>query len=395
MNPRSKNTIEDSEAALKNIFMQVPAMIAILKGHEYVFDFANPAYMEMVDNLNLTGKTLLEARPELEGQGFIELLDNVYKTGETFFGKEMPMMFNRNGKHEQAYVNFSYQAFKNTNGETEGILVFANEVTETVIARKLIEESEESFRMLAVELEVKVKERTQELNTKNTELERSNAELASFNSFASHDLQEPLRSISNYTGLLAKKNNNKDEDTNEYMNYIIEAAARMSALIKDLLEYSRIGKDIAISEIDCDKILHEVLKDFALSIKENGAEIHSDKLPVLNGYVHLKSVFQNLLSNAIKYKKDGMDPLINITVQDKEKEWLFAIKDNGIGIEKKYYHKLFVIFQRLHTRAEYPGTGIGLANCKKVVELHGGKIWVESELGKGSAFYFTIPKTII
>ncbi|MBA3985967.1 MAG: GHKL domain-containing protein [Flavobacteriales bacterium] len=169
----------------------------------------------------------------------------------------------------------------------------------------------------------------------------------------------------------------------------------MSALIKDLLEYSRIGKDIAISEIDCDKILHEVLKDFALSIKENGAEIHSDKLPVLNGYVHLKSVFQNLLSNAIKYKKDGMDPLINITVQDKEKEWLFAIKDNGIGIEKKYYHKLFVIFQRLHTRAEYPGTGIGLANCKKVIELHGGKIWVESELGKGSAFYFTIPKTII
>ncbi|MBA3986651.1 MAG: PAS domain S-box protein, partial [Flavobacteriales bacterium] len=154
MNPRSKNTIEDSEAALKNIFMQVPAMIAILKGHEYVFDFANPAYMEMVDNLNLTGKTLLEARPELEGQGFIELLDNVYKTGETFFGKEMPMMFNRNGKHEQAYVNFSYQAFKNTKGETEGILVFANEVTEHVKARKQIEESEKEHQKMAARLKL-------------------------------------------------------------------------------------------------------------------------------------------------------------------------------------------------------------------------------------------------
>ncbi len=133
----------------------------------------------------------------------------------------------------------------------------------------------------------------------------------------------------------------------------------------------------------------------AVTIKESGAEIHTVKLPVIKGHFHLKLVFQNLLSNAIKFRRDGTHPIINITVQDKKTEWLFAIKDNCIGIEKIYYHKLFLIFQRLHTRAEYPGTGIGLANCKKIIELHGGKIWVESELGKGSAFHFTIPKKII
>ncbi len=912
VNPLAENKIEDSNAPLKNIFMQVPAMIAILKGHEYVYEFANPAYIEMAGNPNLIGKTLLETMPEIEGQGFIELLDNVYKTGETFIGNEMPVMLNRNGKQEQVYVNFSYQAFKNTKGETEGILVFAYEVTEQVNARKQIEESEKEYQKLAAhlklatdsanigtwsldiktqklewsalhkkmwgydehakgltyedwhkvivqedkdkafkeieearvnhtayeaeysihrvnddalrwmrsfgkyyyndkgeaeiltgisiditeqvlakkqieeseerfrtfadsiqnlawianndgwiywynqrwydytgttheemqgwgwekvhhpdhvervvtfvkeawkkgkafeltfplrrhdgeyrwfltraypvkdtsgnverwigtntdiekqkelteELEEKIKERTYQLriqnetfkqaeessmqgsysfnlttgkldysdnlyrligyepnefepsleefnnhvhpedrdyvtqaaqkvlhskttvewhyrvNTKsgtiinikrtgrviepgdekilvgtlqdvtkefelnkelqekeeysnqiinnapdavivideksiitlwnpkseeifgwkaeevlgltladtiiptqyreahkegmkrllktgevrilnktievaalkkdgkefpisltisqttqqenklfiaflrditlenknkeelivkakqleemnqtrelkNEELARSNAELASFNYIASHDLQEPLRSISNYVGLLAKKNNKQDEETNEYMNYIIGSAARMSTLINDLLEYSRIGKDITISAIDCNKLLYEVLKDMAVTIKESGAEIHTVKLPVIKGHFHLKLVFQNLLSNAIKFRRDGTHPIINITVQDKKTEWLFAIKDNGIGIEKIYYHKLFLIFQRLHTRAEYPGTGIGLANCKKIIELHGGKIWVESELGKGSAFHFTIPKKII
>ena len=156
--------------------------------------------------------------------------------------------------------------------------------------------------------------------------------------------------------------------------------------------YSRVGTNSAISEIDCNKLLQEVLKDLNLDIQESGAKINSEKLPVINGYVYLKSLFQNLLSNAIKFRKNDIHPIINITVQDKNTEWLFGIKDNGIGIEKNYYDRIFVIFQRLHTRVEYPGTGMGLAYCKKIVELHKGKIWVESEFGKGSTFYFTIPK---
>ena len=139
-------------------------------------------------------------------------------------------------------------------------------------------------------------------------------------------------------------------------------------------------------------LLQEVLNDMEASIKESGAKINSEQLPVVNGYPDLKSLFQNLISNAIKFRKSEEKSIINITAQDKVTQWLFAIKDNGIGIDKIYYDKLFNIFQKLHNQREYPGTGIGLAHCKKIIELHGGKIWVESELGKGSTFYFTIPK---
>ena len=132
------------------------------------------------------------------------------------------------------------------------------------------------------------------------------------------------------------------------------------------------------------------------SIKESNAEIHSDTLPILNGYyMGIKSLFQNLISNAIKFRNKDVNPIVNITAQKKDNEWLFAIKDNGIGIDKIYYDKLFIIFQRLHTKDEYPGTGIGLAQCAKIVELHGGRIWVESEPEKGSTFYFNIPETEI
>ncbi|MEO6253112.1 MAG: ATP-binding protein, partial [Ferruginibacter sp.] len=166
-----------------------------------------------------------------------------------------------------------------------------------------------------------------------------------------------------------------DQEINKYMSLIQGGANRMSKLIFDLLEYSRIGKDMSKSETDCDKLVHEVLTDLTAIIQETGAEIHIKKLPVINSY-DLKSVFQNLILNAIKFKKEGIPPVINISSSDTAKEFLFTIKDNGIGIEKEYYDKIFIIFQRLHTRFEYAGTGIGLSQCKKIIELHGGKIWV-------------------
>jgi light-regulated signal transduction histidine kinase (bacteriophytochrome) len=169
----------------------------------------------------------------------------------------------------------------------------------------------------------------------------------------------------------------------------------MSTLITDLLNYSRIGKDTTLSQIDCNELLKEILQDITATLEESGAVINSEKLPIINGYSYLKSLFQNLIINAIKFRKNDTKTIINISVQDKNTEWLFAIKDNGIGIEKEYHDRIFLIFQRLHSRAEYQGTGIGLAHCKKIIELHGGKLWLESELGKGSTFYFTIPKTII
>lgn len=231
----------------------------------------------------------------------------------------------------------------------------------------------------------------------NIKLTSSNREMQEFAFIASHDLQEPLRTISNYIGLLQKQYNGKfDGFADQYLTTISGATFRMQSLIRDLLEYSRIGNDKNKIVIDCNLVLNDVLNDMNESIKESKAEIHSEQLPVINGYLSaIKSLFQNLISNAVKFKKRDLCPIINVSAELKYNEWFFTISDNGIGIEKKYYDKLFVIFQRLHTRAEYPGTGIGLAHVKKIIELHGGKIWVESEHGKGTTFYFTIPKTSV
>ncbi|MEO6229712.1 MAG: ATP-binding protein [Ferruginibacter sp.] len=236
------------------------------------------------------------------------------------------------------------------------------------------------------------KKAEQKLNEYTIELERKNKEIEQFAYAASHDLQEPLRSISNFSKLLAEKlEAYPDKEMTEYMSLISGGARRMSKLIFDLLEYSRIGKGMAIRTIDCDKLVHEILIDCAAIIEESGAEILIEKLPVIKCY-DLKSVFQNLILNAIKFKKKDISPVINISATDTGKEFLFTIKDNGIGIEKEYYDRIFIIFQRLHLRTEYAGTGIGLSLTKKIIEMHGGKIWVESVFGKGSTFYFTIPK---
>ncbi|HTA81885.1 MAG TPA: CHASE3 domain-containing protein [Bacteroidia bacterium] len=225
------------------------------------------------------------------------------------------------------------------------------------------------------------------------ELERKNKEIEQFAYVASHDLQEPLRTISNFSTLLTQKQKaHPDSEEREYINYIHGSAQRMSQLIFDLLEYSRIGKDADKVPVDCDKLVSEVLTDISASIQESKAQITVKKLPVVKGFTYLKSLFLNLISNAIKFQKEGAHPVITISAIDKGNEYLFSVKDNGIGIEKTYHEKIFQIFQRLHNRTEYEGTGIGLSQCKKIVDLHGGEIWVESEPGEGSTFNFTIPK---
>jgi len=237
------------------------------------------------------------------------------------------------------------------------------------------------------------KDRIEKMNIKLTNI---NNEIEQFAYIASHDLQEPLKTLSNFVGLFLKKYEGKlDNDANRYLAVIVGATVRMQALIRDLLDYSKIEKDKNKTAIDCNVLLKDILNDMAVSIAESKVEIYSEQLPVINGYfLGLKSLFQNLISNAIKFRKSDLNPIINITAQMIDEEWLFAIKDNGIGIDKVYYKKLFIVFQRLHNKDEYVGTGIGLARCKKVVELHGGRIWLESELQNGSTFYFTIPKTI-
>ena len=255
-----------------------------------------------------------------------------------------------------------------------------------------------SFNEMIFSLGENIKEREAadiKIIKKSEELERSNRELEQFAYISSHDLQEPLRTVANYVGLIQRRQKgNLDKDMTDYLNFINGATERMQLLIKGLLEYSRIGNDKVARKIDCNEVLADVRKDMTALIEESNCIIKSEKLPVINGFVELKSVFQNLISNAIKFRKKDKQLLVTISAEERSKDWLFAIKDNGIGIEKNYYERIFIIFQRLHSQREYEGTGIGLAQSKKIVELHGGKIWVESEINAGSAFYFTIPKTV-
>jgi signal transduction histidine kinase len=231
------------------------------------------------------------------------------------------------------------------------------------------------------------------VNTMTEQLVNSNKELEHFAYIASHDLQEPLRSISNYAKLFDEEYHDKlDDNAKLYLSSIKRSTARMQLLIKDMLDYSRIGHEKVIKPIDCNVLINNIITDLKGSLTESNAEIKTDRLPVINGYSEIKLVFQNLISNAIKFRKKDEHARVFVKVTNDKDSWLFAVTDNGIGIEKDYFERIFIIFQRLHTRKEYPGTGIGLAHCRKIIELHGGRIWVDSEPEKGSTFYFTVPK---
>ena len=232
------------------------------------------------------------------------------------------------------------------------------------------------------------------LKAAHEELKRSNSELEQFAYVASHDLQEPLRMVSSYTQLVMKRYGERlDGDAKEFMNYVVDGAARMKQLIEDLLAYSRVGtrgKELRPTPVE--NALKRAITNLRAAIEESGAEITHDPLPTVSAdEVQLAQLFQNLMGNALKFR--GLDkPRIHVGASDRDSEWEFRIKDNGIGIEAQYFERIFMLFQRLHTKGDYPGTGIGLAICKKVVERHGGRLWVESEPGKGSSFNFTLPK---
>jgi signal transduction histidine kinase len=224
------------------------------------------------------------------------------------------------------------------------------------------------------------------------ELERSNTELEQFAYVASHDLQEPLRMITGYTKLLAKRYKGKlDKDADDFIGFAVDGAQRMHSLIQDLLILSRVGtRGKEFAPTDCEMVLSDTLVNLQAAIQESNATITHDPLPnVMADSGQLAQVFQNLIGNAIKYR-GARAPLVHVSCQSRANEWLFSVKDNGIGIDPKHAERVFVMFQRLHTRREYPGTGIGLALCKKIVERHGGKIWVESQEGAGATFYFTL-----
>jgi signal transduction histidine kinase len=239
------------------------------------------------------------------------------------------------------------------------------------------------------------KERRQaeaDLAKKAEELARSNRDLEQFAYVASHDLQEPLRMVAAYTQLLAERYAGKlDENADKYIRYALEGALRMQTLVTDLLTFSRVGRNRKSTPLAGDAVVREALDNLQAALLESGAVVHYEALPTVRGdHTQLVQLFQNLIGNAIKFRGEKT-PVITVSANRSAAEWEFSVSDNGIGIAAEHAEAIFVIFQRLHTRAEYPGNGVGLAICKKIVEQHGGRISVESKAGEGASFKFMLP----
>ena len=231
-----------------------------------------------------------------------------------------------------------------------------------------------------------------ELEQTKNELEDKNRELSEFAFMVSHDLKEPLRTIHSFTSILSKKYQNQlDEKGKKLIDFILSGSIRMRKLIDELLTYSKLKEEKEMELVDCNTLIEIIQKDLKLKIKETKTKFFIEKLPTIKGHkTQLRLLFQNLISNAIKFSKKDTKPQIKIFAKQ-EKDWIFAIEDNGIGIEKEHFQKIFHVFQRLHSNDRYDGTGIGLAHCKKIIALHKGNIWVDATPNKGSVFYFSIP----
>jgi signal transduction histidine kinase len=269
-------------------------------------------------------------------------------------------------------------------GRKNALLKQKNEELENLVEERA--RAEENIRRLNADLERRVAERTEELS-------RSNDELRQFAYVASHDLQEPLRTVGSYTQLLAKRYKGRlDSDADDFVSYIVEGVTRMHVLLNDMLAYSRVteGEAKVFGPTDCSVILKAALMNLQATIKDSDAVVTSDPLPVIAADdSQLTQVFQNLISNSIKYRRTER-PHIHVSAELVKGDWLFSVKDNGMGIDERYKERIFGIFKRLHGK-ELPGTGMGLAICKRIVERHSGRIWVDSIPGEGSNFRFSLP----
>ncbi|AOY80972.1 PAS domain S-box protein [Moorena producens JHB] len=351
---------------LLNLFLEyVPAAIAMFDQQMRYQFVSRHWYSEYnISDDNIIGKSYYEVFPETP-EGWKKIHQRCLEGYSAECEEDLFIRAN----DEQQWLKWEIRPWVDIAGKISGIIMS----TEVITERK---EAQEALKRL------------------NQDLSRSNRELEQFAYVASHDLQEPLRAISSYTQLLAKKyQSNLDAQADKYIHYIVDGATNMQQLIQDLLSFSRVGthgKKLAAT--DCEVVLNRVLDNLNVAIIESDAIVTHDSLPVVMGDdIQLSQLLQNLIGNAIKFRSQEL-PRVHISAELKAKEFIFSVRDNGIGIEPEYFERIFTIFQRLHTRREYPGTGIGLAVCKKIVERHGGKIWVESELGVGTTFYFSIPQ---
>ena len=363
---------------LENIIDSIPGLVfykdtnnRYIRVNKYICD------AHKMSKKQLEGLSLNDLYPKEQAQAYYEDDLQVIRSHQSKINIDEPW--------GDRWVSTSKIPYLNETGEVIGVIGVSMDVTE----RKLDEEELKKHRDHLEEL---VNERTRELDNAIIGLKRSNQELEQFAYVASHDLQEPLRMVSSYTQLLERRYKDQlDQDAKDFIFFAVDGANRMQHLINDLLDYSRVttrGKPFV--KLDLSVVLGHSIANLQKKIQETGAMIVNDDLPFVYGdEVQLVRVFQNLLDNAMKFRGDE-PPRINVSAKTIDDKIQISLTDNGIGIDKIYSDRVFTIFQRLHTKVEYPGTGIGLAICKRTIERHGGKIWFESEPGKGTTFYFTL-----
>ncbi len=355
----------------------------LLKKHEIILESISDYFYSLDKNLNIVycNDALTDVYKHREGEksfinkGIFELLPE-YKN--TVFEENLLTAIKTNtAQHFEIYNAKTNNWFEHYFYPHEnGCSVMFRFINDKVLAKEKLLKANQQLRT-----------RTEELSNSNTELER-------FAYVASHDLQEPLRMVKNFLQLLERNYKNAvDAKGKQYIHYAVDGAERMQGLIRDLLQYSRVGSGtLEISEVDMNEVMSDVIQLFKNDFSNDSAKIIIDKLPVIHaGKSPMTQLMQNLIENALKYRNNDL-AIIHISSEDTENEWIFSVQDNGIGIEPQYFEKIFVIFQRLHNKDEYSGTGIGLSISKKIVERYKGKIWVESALNKGSTFKFSISK---
>lgn len=391
----AKLKVEQSERNFRNMILQAPVAMCILLGPDHVVEVANDLMLELwgkpVDSV--VSKPIFEGLPDARNQGLEQMMKTVYDTGEAFTASEMPVSLIRKGKQDTVYQNFVYEPYRDSDGTILGILAITIDVTQQVIARHQIENV--------------VHERTKELEVAIQELAKSNADLAQFAYIASHDLQEPLRKVRTFAQMLENTLGNAiDAQSKKYLEKINSAASRMHVLIRDVLTYSELERSNELFEaVDLNSVINNAISDFELQIEEKAASIQIDHLPTVEAIpLQMGQLFGNIISNALKYSKKDVKPMIRITVSRKtgsaisgatlnpeQEYYIIRIADNGIGFKKEYAAQIFSIFQRLHRKSEYEGTGIGLAICKKIALNHKGDIHALESSEQGAVFTVILP----
>jgi PAS domain S-box-containing protein len=394
----TQKALRESERNFRMIILEAPVAMCLMRGPYHVVELANESMISLWGKPRdeVMNKPVFEGLPEAKEQGLEQLLAHVYRTGETITANERPVDLVRYGTKETVYQNFVYQPYRDGNEKIIGVLAISIDVTDQVLSRFKIEEM--------------VAERTLELELSNTSLQKSNAELEQFAYVASHDLQEPLRKINMFTGMLQNILDGSNDKAQGLMNNISLSVNRMTNLIRDVLSYSQVSRmqEETFERVNLEEIFAEAINDFDLVIEEKHAVIRHSGLPMVEAIpLQMVQLFHNLISNALKYSRENVHPVINITAepltllealqlgfpQNSTPYYRIIFSDNGIGFSQEYASKIFNIFQRLHSRGQYEGTGIGLAICKKIAENHHGTIYADSVENEGTEFIFVLPQT--